>query len=223
MAKISKSLKQSQVDKATTTIVIIVSIASVFTAFSLVAVKTLLSQRSYQARVISQQDAALKVAKADVMAVNNLQTSYQNFNDAGMNIINGTASGTGPKDGPNAKIILDALPSQYDFPALVSSLEKLVNDHGLKITALSGIDDASQADAASSASPVAVQMPFELSVTGSYAPILDLVNAIEHTIRPINIDSIGLSGGDNALTLHIKAKTYYQPAKNLNVTTKVVI
>ena len=222
MAKIAKSAKQIQIDKANATIVLIVSIASMITAFSLVAVKSLLSQRTYQSHVISQQTAALKVAKADVKAVESLKTTYETFNTSDANIIGGSATGTTDKDGANSKIVLDALPSQYDFPALVSSLEKLVTDRGLKLTALSGVDDATQADMASSTSPTAIPMPFQLGVSGSYTQVQGLIDAVEHTIRPISIGTMQIAGTDSAATLTISAKTYYQPAKNLHVTTKVI-
>lgn len=222
MSKTAKSAKQIQIDKANASIVIIVSLASIVTAFSLVAVKTLLSQQAYQSRVISLQEDALKVAKADVVAVDSLKATYKAFDSADSNIIGGSSLGTGAQDGSNSKIILDSLPSQYDFPAMISSLEKLINDRGLKITSLSGVDDATQADAASSTSPVPVEMPFQLSVTGSYQAIQDLVDAMERTVRPISLLNLQISGTNTETTLMVSAKTYYQPAKNLNVTTKVV-
>lgn len=222
MSKLAKSAKQIQIDKANATIVIIVSVAAVITAFSLVAVKTLLSQRSYQARVISLQESALKVAKDDLIAVNSLKSTYAAFDGADNNIIGGSGSGVGPQDGSNSKIVLDSLPSQYDFPAMISAIEKLVTDRGLKIASLSGVDDAAQADAASSTSPVPVEMPFQLSVTGSYQSIQDLVDAMERTVRPINLLNLQIAGSPTENTLTISGKTYYQPAKNLNVTTKVI-
>ncbi|MBC7708018.1 type 4a pilus biogenesis protein PilO [Polaromonas sp.] len=222
MSKLAKSAKQIQIDKANATIVIIVSVAAVITAFSLVAVKTLLSQRSYQARVISLQESALKVAKDDLIAVNSLKSTYAAFDGADNNIIGGSGSGVGPQDGSNSKIVLDSLPSQYDFPAMISAIEKLVTDRGLKIASLSGVDDAAQADAASSTSPVPVEMPFQLSVTGSYQSIQDLVDAMARTVRPINLLNLQIAGSPTENTLTISGKTYYQPAKNLNVTTKVI-
>ena len=222
MSRINKSSKQLQIDKANATIVIIVAVAAMITAFSLVAVKTLLSQRSYQARVISQQDKALKVAKADITSVAALSMAFTAFNATDTNLIGGNPKGTGSQDGPNSKIVLDALPSQYDFPALVSSLEKLVTSKGLKIVALSGVDDAAQANVASSTRPLPIEMPFQLTVTGPYNSVQDLIVLMERTIRPISIGNMQISGSNTNVTLTISAKTYYQPAKNLNITPKVV-
>ena len=222
MAVVKKSSKRIQIDKAMATIVLVVSAAAVVAAFSLVSVKALISQYSYQARVIAQQDAALRIAKKDVTVAQSLASQYKAFNDAPLNIIGGSPTGAGPQDGDNSKIILDALPSKYDFPAVISSLEKIVNDHGFKIDSLSGTDDVTQSDAAAVATPTAVEMPFQLAVTGSYTSIQDLIGVLDHSIRPISIGTMQLSGSETTIAIVISAKTYYQPAKTLTVTTKVV-
>ncbi|MBC7546286.1 hypothetical protein H7171_00900 [Candidatus Saccharibacteria bacterium] len=222
MANASKSRKQLQIDKTNSSIVIVVSVAAVFIAFSLVSVKALLSQRSYQSRVITQQSAALKTAKSDLVAAKSLDDSYNSFNGKTTNIIGGSLSGSGPQDGTNTKIVLDALPSQYDFPSLVSSLEKFVALQGVKLESLSGTDDATQANIASSVSPVAVPIPFQFSVSGPYASIQQLTKALDRSILPIAIQTMELSGSDAATKLTVTANVSFQPAKNLNVTTKVV-
>ena len=217
-----KSAKQLQIDKTNATIVLVVSLAAVITAFSLVSVKAMLSQRNYQGRVISQEQTALTVATNDLKAANDLTASYTAFNDASTNIIGGTSSGTGQQDGTNSKIILDALPSEYDFPALVTSVDKLLSSRGFKVDSLSGTDDASQAAAATSTSPLPVEMPFQFGVAGSYSAVKDLVGVLERSVRPISINSMQLSSSDATVNLTVNAKTYFQPGKDLNVTTRVV-
>lgn len=223
MSSFSKSAKQLQIDKANAFIVIMVSIAAIVTAFSLVSVKALLSQKNYQSRVIKQQVESLTVAHNDLDAIKSLNSSYVAFNNQPINTIGGLSNGTGPQDGPNSKIILDALPSQYDFPALMTSIQKILTDRGFKIQTLSGVDDASLANAASSTSPVPVEIPFQFSVSGSYDSVKDLVAVLERSIRPISIDTLQITSSDSStVTLTVSAKTYFQPAKNLNVKMKVI-
>ncbi len=223
MSSFSKSAKQLQIDKANAFIVIMVSIAAIVTAFSLVSVKALLSQKNYQSRVIKQQVQSLTVAHNDLDAIKSLNSSYVAFNNQPINTIGGLSNGTGPQDGPNSKIILDALPSQYDFPALMTSIQKILTDRGFKIQTLSGVDDASLANAASSTSPVPVEIPFQFSVSGSYDSVKDLVAVLERSIRPISIDTLQITSSDSStVTLTVSAKTYFQPAKNLNVKMKVI-
>jgi len=75
--------------------------------------------------------------------------------------LDGTHGGSGDNDGSNSKIILDALPSTYDFPALASSLEKLLASKGVPVSSLSGTDDQlNQETNTSSPTPAPVPMPF---------------------------------------------------------------
>ncbi len=218
-----KSNKHFQVDKANARMVLIVAAACFVTVFSLVGSKTLLSQRSYQARVIAGKEKAKKQLVANVDAVNKLVTAYQAFVSTPENVIAGSSTGTGDRDGDNAKIILDALPSKYDFPALTTSLEKILTDKSFKIESITGVDEEiSQSDTAASSSPQPVEMPFQVTVTGNYDSIQNLLGVFEHSIRPINITSISLSGENGSMRLGFNAKTYYQPEKTLNITKKAV-
>lgn len=222
MAKNSKSIKAIQINKASATVVLGVSLAAVVVAFSLVGCKVLLEQRAFQSRVISQQKTSLKIAKADIKEARNLSAAYNNFNEKDTNIIGGSKIGAGAQDGTNTKIILDALPSQYDFPALITSLDSLLTKRGFKAGGITGTDDTSQQDKPASATPIAVPIPFQLSASGSYNSVKDLVTALDHTILPVAFDTMQLTGTDSTLSITGTAKTYYQPAKTLNITSKVV-
>ena len=68
------SMKHLQIDKANTTIVTVVAIASFVTIFSLVATKTLVGQMSYQAKVIGQKTTARDTLKQNLTARNQLVT-----------------------------------------------------------------------------------------------------------------------------------------------------
>jgi Tfp pilus assembly protein PilO len=65
-------------------------------------------------------------------------------------------------------------------------------------------------------------MPFELSVKGNYDGMKNVVTALERSVRPIQIQAIGLTGGQNDLTMTITAQTYFQPQKSLKITTQEV-
>ena len=222
VTSLKKSGKQLQIDKANASIVLILSVAAVISAFSAVSIKSILGQQAYQSKVIAQQNKTLKTAKADLVASKNLASTYEPFNNASQNIIAGNSVGTGPQDGTNSKIILDALPSEYDFPAVISSLQKIVGDRGFKVGSISGSDDATQADLAATSTPIPVEIPFDLAVTGSYVGVQDLINVFDRSTRPIAIGTLLLSGSDSEITVSISAKTYFQPGKKFIVASKVV-
>jgi len=214
--------KRLQIDKSNASMVIFLAIASFVIVFSLVASRALLSQRSYQSRVIGQKKKALTQLQANNQAATQLVTAYQAFVSSPENIIGGLSAGAGERDGDNAKIILDALPSKYDFPALATSLDKLLTDKNYKIGSITGTDD--EISQSSQAVPVAapVEMPFQVSIAGNFDAVQSLVDVFQRSIRPIRINSLNFSGNDNTLTVNVAAKTYYQPEKTLSITSEVV-
>lgn len=217
------STKRIAIDKAGAQMMAAVSIASFITVFSLIAANAVWSQHGYLSRITEEKEKAHKTLLANVKAVDDLNKSYKAFISTSTNVIGGTTTGTGDNDGDNAKIVLDALPPQYDFPALASSLEKIMNDHNYSGT-IGGTDDqvAQQANQKSS-SPQPVAIPFTLTVVNSnYASVQDLVSLLQRSIRPIQIDTLTVSGGASSMQLTVSAHTYYQPEKDLKITTKVV-
>ncbi len=222
MAKQHTSGKRLLIDKANTTMLIVVAASAFVVTFSLVAGKALLSQRSYQARVISEKRKAAKQLEANIKASDSLVTSYKAFVGTSDNIIGGNSTGTGERDGDNAKIVLDALPSKYDYPALAASLEKIITSKNHKIKTITGTDDelAQTSDADKKAQPV--EMPFQVEVGGTFASDQELMSIFEKSIRPIKVKSLELKTGENELNVTINAVTYYQPAKTLKINTKEV-
>lgn len=203
--------------------VLATTVAAFVVVFTLIAGRSLVSQMNYQNRVVSAKKLALNRIKDDLSARSSLRSTYNNFIAQNPNVIGGNITGTGDKDGDNAKIILDALPSKYDFPALTTSLEKLITDQNLKIMSISGIDEeASQAANATSPNPQPIAMPFQIQVNGSYQSVQGLVDVMLRSIRPFNVQTIELTGDQGNTTARIAAETYYQPEKNLKITTEVV-
>lgn len=219
------SMKQIMIDKSNSTMVLVLSLAAFFTVFSLMAAKTLFTQMGYNNKVIAAKSDTLDQLKEDLLARDKLVDSYKSFTDMERNMIGGSSSGTEGNDGNNADIITDALPPKYDFPALTTSLEKMVMARGLQIDGIEGSDDQIQQESnTGSPSPEAVVMPFSIRVTGSYLNVQDLINDFQRSIRPFVINDIMLSssGQDGQVSALINAQTYYQPAKNLNITKEVV-
>lgn len=217
------SSKRVQIDKANVNIVIAVSVAAFVLVFSLIASKSLLAQRSYQAKVIAKKEVANKQLLDNLKAADSLVSSYKQFVSTPNNVIGGNPVGQGDRDGDNAKIVLDALPSKYDFPALATSLEKILTDQNYKITGITGTDDElNQSALKQSSTPVTVEIPFSVAVSGNYASMQNLLQVFERSIRPFKIQTLSFSGKDQELNATVTALTYYQPEKTLNIRTEVV-
>jgi hypothetical protein len=233
------SAKQLSIDKANSMIVIVLSVCSFIFVFSLVAAKTLVSQYSYQSRVTSALQKTVNQLKADQTAATQLINSYNSFNNQASNIIGGSSTGTSSnQDGSNSKIILDALPDSYDYPATITSFGNLldvqsVTTSGFTITQGSGSTasstpaptspsaaTSSSTSAKSSTPPVAI--PFAFSITGSFSADNSFLTRLQESIKPMQLSTINVTGSDSSATMAVTGETYYLPAAGLQFSSEVV-
>lgn len=217
------SAKHLLINKANTTMLVTVAVGAFVAVFSLVGSKALLNQQSYQSRVIAKKTDAKEQLDKNVRAVEELLVTYEKFASSPVNVLGGDPSGAEELDGDNTKIILDALPSKYDFPALTTSLEKILIDRGLVIQGIEGLDDEiAQQEIESTATPESVEMPFTITAKGNYLTVQEAIDALHRSIRPFNIGILILEGSDGDLQLTVTGTTYYQPERGLTIEKKVV-
>ncbi len=216
--------KRLALSKANAQMVIIISVAAFITVFCLVAAKSILGLTSYQSRVIQAQDKAINQLNTNLNNFSSLNRQYNNFVANSTNIIGGQINSSANNGGNNSKIILDALPPGYDFPALVSSIEGILTNQGLDITGISGTDNQlTEQSNTSSPNPTPVSMPFSFTISNvNYQQIGSLLNDLQKSVRPIAIDNISVNGGGNNINLTIEAHTYFQPAKSLGITEQAI-
>ncbi len=213
-----KSSKRAAVDKNQTTIFALVAVASVITVGALMVSKGLWSQSAYLGKVADKKEIAVQQLEENKIAVAALEESYEKFDTQNPNLLGGTPEGTGPRDGSNSTLILDALPNTYDFPALTSSIEKLL--FGYSIEGIGGSDDVVAQQEAAEGSPV--EIPFSFDVTTSYTGFKDLLKTFDLSIRPFNLVRIELDGTNSLLEVGVNGKTYYQPDTGMKITSEVV-
>jgi hypothetical protein len=218
------STKRIAISKANAQMIVAVAVASFVAVFCLIASNSIWSQTRYQAQVTSKDQVAKNQLVSDTSAYKKLVNSYDSFDSASTNIIGGSSSGTGNNIGSNAQIILDALPPTYDFPALTSSVEKILKNGKNDITGLTGIDnELTESSNTSSPNPSPVAMPFGFTVENTnYQSAIQLITELEESIRPIQIDTMDVTADTGGLTLTVTAHTYYQPAKTLSISKKVL-
>jgi Tfp pilus assembly protein PilO len=224
MADVESITKRVAIDRANLQVVIVTAIASFVTVFCLVASKSLISLNSYQATVISKKDTAKSELQTDIQSYNKLVSAYKSFVLTPTNVLGNPSTGSASNAADNSQIVLRALPPQYDFPAMITSIDKLLTNEGLDVTSISGTDEQlSERSNNSSASPSPVAMPFSFTVSNAnYSSVIQLFNALQASIRPIQIQSITASGSSSNLTINVTAQTYYQPSKQLNITEQTI-
>lgn len=210
--------KRAQVDKDKTLIFAIVSVAAFIVVAALMMSKGLWSQANYYGSVADKKEIAVKQLETNLSAVNSLQAAYNSFKNQDPNLIGGSSTGTADRDGDNARLVLDALPSKYDFPALATSLERLLL--GYDINGITGNDDSVAQSGAAAGS--VIEMPFTVDVNTNYDNFKNLINTFDRSIRPLSISRIDFRGTNGDLQVGISAKTFYQPEKGLEITSEVV-
>ncbi|HEY5549865.1 MAG TPA: hypothetical protein VIK37_01520 [Candidatus Saccharimonadales bacterium] len=222
-AAISKRLK---VDKSESRLLMIVAVATIVTVFSLVSAKTLLGQAAYHKRVLDARRDALKQLEANIEAANKLVSQYQIFQTGNTtNIIGGknsTDTNLQPPDGDNARLVLDALPSKYDFPALISSLAKILDNSGFQNKTIDGKDESGSVSSDPIANPKATTITLTVNGTANYQAVKNLIKDFERSTRPFDITKMDIKGTESNMAVTLTLNTYFQPALTLNLTTKEV-
>jgi Tfp pilus assembly protein PilO len=207
------STKHQLIDKANTYLIVSAVIATVVVIFSVFASVELVNKMAYQNKVIGYRNDANKQLDSNISAVKEVQAAYLGFESATESMI-----GTPDK---NSKITLDALPSKYDFPAFITSLEYIVTASGLTIGGIEATDDELNAKQAE-INPKPIEIPFSLSATGTYDNVQKLLDNLQRSIRPFKILDVNISGESSDITIDISGLSYYQPSKELGINEQIV-
>ena len=221
-----KSDKHLNIEKASSSVVFVVAVATVIIVFCLVSAKALLAQGAYQRRVVNAKHETVKQLEDNIKAAETLTTQYGSFEGANPNAIGGksdVADNVVPPDGKNSRIVLDALPTSYDFPALISSISKLLTMNNISNKSIGGTDQSAEFSSEPSANPqpVAIEL-IPISGSSSYQSVQALVKDLERSIRPFDLTTMQLSGSNDSVLFNLNVNTYYQPAKNIVLEKKEV-
>ncbi len=205
---IVKSTKRNLIGKANSFIFVAAIVGSVSLSIAVVSGKILLDQHSFNLRVMKEKRTAR----------NNLSHNIKQLSTLKNNLV--SLDGT-PY---NSKVILEALPSKYDFPAVGSSIEFIAKNSGQDMTKFKfGGNDLGDTPLSKSPLPTPVPIPFSAAVAGSADKVFTFLSDTERSIRPISVRTLELKGSDGSnVLLDISADTYYQPTKDLRISTKEI-
>jgi hypothetical protein len=215
MKPLGINTKRKQVDRDKTVALVAIGFASVVLVGGFIVSRTLWSQASYLGRVADKKEAAVDQLEANQNALTELEKSYDTFVASNPNMIGGQTSGIGLADGDNAKLVLDALPSSYDYPAFVTTVESLIRPN--IITDIEGIDDVAQQNLTEGGVPAPVEMPLQVTFTTSYDGFKSVLDLFNRSIRPIKINKLVLGGTNNELDVTVDVISYYQTGTTMRV------
>lgn len=224
MEQITGIKKRQQIKKANNTMLLWVIIASVVVTVCLVIAQYLVQQLIFNQKVIS--------AKADTNAIltSNIKTFETIKLEVNKLVSNQQLSNLRVAESDTAlQVIVDALPTSDDRAALATSLQStILSRSGVSIESLSvtgeggvaPVEDDGSVPAADDEQPI--EIPFSVTLVGNYAQITQAVADMEHSIRPILIDRLQVEGSGDRLRATIAAKTYYLPARSVELKTQSI-
>ncbi|HEX9679125.1 MAG TPA: type 4a pilus biogenesis protein PilO [Candidatus Saccharimonadales bacterium] len=199
------STKRQAIEKAKSTVLTSVVIASIVVSFSIVTVNFLWDLRGYNSRVIKEKNLAKVTLRQNLINADELTAQFSVFEASGV----------------KSSEILDALPSTYDYAALVTSVNSIAKRSGLELTGFAGTDQSNEAPG-TAVTPSPFEMAFSISVAGSYDSLKKFVDNLDRSIRPFQVRALSISGTDQAITADIAISTYFQPKADIGTETKVV-
>lgn len=216
--------KRQQIDSSKRTMFITVAIVGFVTGTALVVSFFLLQQIWFHAKVIAAKQETLSVIKNNITTVKGLKDNVRvlDTNEALNSVrINDSSSAL--------QSILDALPAEANADALGASLqERFIKPvEGLSIESLA-VDSmnadslSTETDAATTTEDSSSSIGFTLSVSGSADGLKELLARFERSIRVIKITSVDVQAGEDKLTMNIVGKAFYEPARKVEIGTKVL-
>ena len=217
--------KKLNLDRGQTRMLVTITVAAAVTVFCLLSAKALWSQAAYHRQVLSAKRQAVAQLKANIDTVETLKTQYDAFNSANPNAIGGknvSDANATPPDGTNSQVVLNALPSKYDFPALISSVAKVMSLNRIGNPGIAGSDQSATINSQPTANPQPVEIPLSLSGLTTYSGAQNLVRDLERSIRPFDITKLQLSGSSASLSVSASVTTYFPPAKILSAGNKEI-
>ncbi|MBC7746833.1 hypothetical protein H7Y40_02540 [Pedobacter sp.] len=215
--------KREQIQKANKTMFLWVVVASAAVAICLVLSQFLVRQGLFNQKVLN--------AKSDTNSV--LVTNKKDFEviKTGINklISDSNLSSLKVAETDTAlQVIIDALPTADDRAALATSLQQVVlSRSGVSIDSISVTDQSAavvdpSATATATESSTPQEILFNVVLVGTYAQIGQAISDMEHSIRPFSVERLQIEGSGAQLRASISAKTFYLPAKTMNLKTEAL-
>ena len=198
--------KRDKISRANSMVFVSVAVSAVVVMFCLISIRFLWQKKSYNDRVIGAKTNARKQIEDNISNLDQLTAQFPELQNRASN---------------NSKTILHALPPNYDYAALVTSMEYLAKQAGVKLS--SGIGQDESAAAVKEQNTYTPQeIALTLNVSGNYENIVRYISSLERSIRPVLVTTVDFNGTSSDLKASITAKTFYQPVRSLEVSKEVI-
>lgn len=219
--------KRSQIAKANRTMFLWIAIASALVGAALVMSIYLVQKLVYTEKVLGEKQNTVSILDKNNGLVGELQNQIR--------VLDTNTALSSVKANPSdqaIQVILDALPSGANSDAFGSSLQNklLVGINGLSIESLQvdpvvGVETqnaASDSVSATTGQTTGNEITFQFTVRGDQTALRQVLNNLERSIRPIVVTSVRIETQANGTEMTVTGKTFYEPAKKIELKDKVV-
>jgi hypothetical protein len=221
--------KRQQISNANRTMFMWVAAVSAVVGIAIVGSILLYQKAVFNERVLGVKDKTVSTLRENNKVIPELEDKIRQ-----MNTNQALTDAMAPNQTQPIRVVLDALPSEANSPALGSSLQsKFLNDPALKIESLNvdpvlGVESQAQdnvqdASGAAAASANEITFRFSVSVDINNANALkELLQRLERSIRAIDITSLKIEAQSNRLVLSVEGRAFYEPAKTVQLQEETV-
>jgi Tfp pilus assembly protein PilO len=109
--------------------------------------------------------------------------------------------------------VSEAIPNAPEVSSLLAKIQTLVAQSGMRIVKLEALEVELTKQGKSSEAPTPSSFVFTLNVSGSYAQLTTLLQALHRFDRIVTIDSLAITREEqtSGLTANIRARAYFHP------------
>lgn len=225
--KESSIRKRQQIFKANRMMFLWVAMASAVIGFALVISISLMQRIIYNQKVIGEKNKTYST-----LANNNKKVSQLEDQIKTINYSSDVLKKLRAKDSDDPiQVVLDALPSDSNRLALGSSLQNvlLANIPGSSLESMKVESTAEAGSVKKSTATIGTVENNSLDVTftlkinsGSEDSIREMLTRLEKSIRTFKVTNVKIEYSLDKMNVTVTAKAYYEPAKVVELTEKVV-
>lgn len=225
--KESSIRKRQQIFKANRMMFLWVAMASAVIGFALVISISLMQRIIYNQKVIGEKNKTYST-----LANNNKKVSQLEDQIKTINYSSDVLKKLRAKDSDDPiQVVLDALPSDSNRLALGSSLQNvlLANIPGSSLESMK-VESTAEAGSVKKSTATtgtvennSLDVTFTLKInSGSEDSIREMLTRLEKSIRTFKITNVKIEYSLDKMNVTVTAKAYYEPAKVVELTEKVV-
>lgn len=225
--KESSIRKRQQIFKANRMMFLWVAMASAVIGFALVISISLMQRIIYNQKVIGEKNKTYST-----LANNNKKVSQLEDQIKTINYSSDVLKKLRAKDSDDPiQVVLDALPSDSNRLALGSSLQNvlLANIPGASLESMK-VESTAEAGSVKKSTTTtgtvennSLDVTFTLKInSGSEDSIREMLTRLEKSIRTFKVTNVKIEYSLDKMNVTVTAKAYYEPAKVVKLTEKVV-